>query len=270
MRYGTALAALALLAVSVTARAATVTVHIFNFDFGAAPPVHSDPVIEVGDTVHWVWDSGVHSTTSAAGQAESWNSGLKNSGTFDKTFTVPGAYGYYCSLHGLDLGGGMVSGMAGKVFVANTFFPTTAQLLRGLLVSGSVADVAVSDDTYLTVKRGPTANGSEAPIQVVFTTTSSVLSPQILGVSLEDGVNTPGLSRKTEFFNFQTGIYEIIDQSSAQTGDKVNLFLVSGTASRFVEQQTGQVKVKTSYFATGPVTTASYRARFDRVAVLGL
>jgi len=269
MRFGTALAALSCF-VAVPAHAGTVTVHIFNFDFGTAPPVHSDPLIETGDTVQWVWDSGVHSTTSAAGQAESWNSGLKNSGTFDKTFTAPGSYGYYCSLHGLDLGGGMVSGMSGRVFVANTFFPTTAQLVRGLLVSGSVADVSTSDDVYLTVKRGPTANGSEAPIQVVFTTTSTVLNPQVLAVKLEDGVNTTGLTRKTEFFNYQTGLFEIVDQSAASTTDKVNLFVVTGTPSRFVESQTGQVKVKTSYFATGPVSVAAYRARFDRVAVLAL
>src|SRR5262249_49272554 len=55
----------------------TVTVHIFDFDFGTnvkGQPI-VDPTINVGDTVHWVWDEGFHSTTSVAGVAEQWNSG---------------------------------------------------------------------------------------------------------------------------------------------------------------------------------------------------
>ena len=83
-------------------------------------------------------------------------------------------------------------------------------------------------------------------------------------------LNTTGLTRKTELFNYQTGLYEIIDQSSAQTSDKVNLFVASGSLTRFVEQGTGQVKVKTSYSATGPVSIAAFRARFDRVVVLAI
>src|SRR5262249_28367011 len=57
---------------------ATVTVHIVNNDFtdtgiGGA---HFNPVINVGDTIHWVWDQGTHSTTSVAGIAEQWDSGV--------------------------------------------------------------------------------------------------------------------------------------------------------------------------------------------------
>src|SRR5262249_5149159 len=53
----------------------TVTVNIVNFAFN--PP---NPTINVGDTVHWVWQSDVHSTTSVQGSAESWNSGVHNTG----------------------------------------------------------------------------------------------------------------------------------------------------------------------------------------------
>src|SRR5262249_27397705 len=63
----------------VRALLATVTVNIINFAFTP------DPVnINVGDTVHWVWQSNNHSTTSATvngvPQAESWNSGVLNLG----------------------------------------------------------------------------------------------------------------------------------------------------------------------------------------------
>src|SRR4051812_10121893 len=73
---------------------ATVTVHIFNYDFSAnvkGQPI-VDPTINVGDTIHWVWDEGSHSTTSVAGIAEQWDSGVSSTvgHTFDHTFTNVG------------------------------------------------------------------------------------------------------------------------------------------------------------------------------------
>ena len=98
--------------------AAIVDVHIYNFDFGDAAHNHTDPTINLGDTVHWIWDSGSHSTTSALGQTESWNSGVFSPAhTFDHTFTHLGTFGYYCVLHGFDAGGGRGGGMSGSVRV---------------------------------------------------------------------------------------------------------------------------------------------------------
>src|SRR5262245_43679199 len=83
---------------------ATVAVHIFNNDFSAnvkGQPI-VDPTINVGDTIHWVWDEGFHSTTSVAGIAEQWDSGLSSTvgHTFDHTFTNVGTFAYYCTIHG--------------------------------------------------------------------------------------------------------------------------------------------------------------------------
>src|SRR3954447_25371695 len=74
----------------------TVTVHVVNFAFTP------DPVtIHVGDTVHWVWDTPNHSTTSVVGSAESWDSGIHGVGfTFDHTFTYADTFVYYCVVHG--------------------------------------------------------------------------------------------------------------------------------------------------------------------------
>jgi hypothetical protein len=117
----------------------TTTVHIFEFDFSVNPsgqPV-VDPVINLGDTIHWVWDTGIHSTTSAAGQAESWNSGVVGPGsTFDHTFNNLGTFNYYCIPHGADLGGGMVSGMSGSITVVPE--PSTRAIgLTGLALTSA-------------------------------------------------------------------------------------------------------------------------------------
>ncbi len=113
-----------------TAGAATTTVHIFNFDFSenmSGSPI-VDPVIDLGDTVHWVWDNGFHSTTSVAGIAESWDSGVLNGAshpTFDHTFTNVGTFWYYCSVHGVDNGDGTAGMMAGTVTVRAVPEPTS-------------------------------------------------------------------------------------------------------------------------------------------------
>jgi plastocyanin len=93
---------------------ATANVTVQDFSFNPNPVT-----IHVGDTVHWVWVNGMHSTTSAAGSIETWNSGVQMTAgfTFDHTFTHAGTFNYYCTVHGQDLGNGRVGGMSGTITV---------------------------------------------------------------------------------------------------------------------------------------------------------
>jgi plastocyanin len=63
--------------------------------------------INVGDTVHWVWGSNMHSTTSGTCSGVTctpngmWDSGVHDAPhTFDFTFTGTGTFSYFCSVHG--------------------------------------------------------------------------------------------------------------------------------------------------------------------------
>jgi plastocyanin len=100
---------------------ATQLVHVFNFDYSTndiGMPI-MDATIHVGDTIHWTWDSGVHSVTTVGGSIESFDSGdlLAPTGTYDHTFTHAGLITYYCDLHGFDNMDGTASGMAGTITV---------------------------------------------------------------------------------------------------------------------------------------------------------
>jgi plastocyanin len=67
----------------------------------------NDVTINAGDTIHWVWATGGHSTTSTtapggctAGGADPWDSMILNMGaTFDHTFNTAGDYSYKCLPH---------------------------------------------------------------------------------------------------------------------------------------------------------------------------
>jgi plastocyanin len=53
--------------------------------------------ISQGGTVTWNFNSGSHSTTRTG--SESWDSGIKSSGTYTRTFNNTGSFGYVCKLH---------------------------------------------------------------------------------------------------------------------------------------------------------------------------
>ncbi|MBL1218618.1 MAG: hypothetical protein D8M59_14130 [Planctomycetes bacterium] len=111
-----------------TALASAASAQVVDVDVKDSSFAPMDVGIAVNDTVRWTW-SGIfpHSTTSAGGFAESWDSGIQSTGaTFDYTFTAPGIYPYYCIIHGFDNGDGTVSGMSGHVSVFGT---STLELL---------------------------------------------------------------------------------------------------------------------------------------------
>lgn len=87
-------------------------VNVGQANFVDSQSGNSTTTIRAGVTVMWVWVSGVaHSTTSgtccmADGK---WDSGIKSSGSFSRTFPTAGNFPYFCSVH--------LSAMTGNVVV---------------------------------------------------------------------------------------------------------------------------------------------------------
>src|SRR5689334_14495813 len=92
-------------------KAATVDVQVGQGGLKFTP---STVMIQVGDTVRWVWDANGHSSTSGTpGHPDGmWDSGTQNTGfTFSFTFTNAGTFSYFCTPHGA------CCGMTGTVTV---------------------------------------------------------------------------------------------------------------------------------------------------------
>jgi len=100
------------LGLAAAGRAATFTVTVAPGGSLTFSP--ASQTINVGDTVHWVWAAGGHSTTSGNPCTADglWDSGVHNAGfTFDVTFPTAGTFNYYCSVHcGLGMTGTIVVG----------------------------------------------------------------------------------------------------------------------------------------------------------------
>ena len=70
--------------------------------------------IDAGQPVCWTWTASTEHNVKA--DDDSFTSGAPDSrGTFQRTFTTPGTYGYYCQVHGSPTGG-----MRGTVIVRDT------------------------------------------------------------------------------------------------------------------------------------------------------
>ena len=94
----------------------TVNITINNFAFS---PNNITIVIGINNTVTWTMDqTGVpyHTVTPNPGDpAGSWGSGELTTGhTYTFTFTVPGTYGYHCSLHTYMMGTVVVKAASGS------------------------------------------------------------------------------------------------------------------------------------------------------------
>ncbi|HTS19849.1 MAG TPA: hypothetical protein VMP11_19895 [Verrucomicrobiae bacterium] len=99
------------------ANAATTTVYVVNFDY-IANGHHTNPVINLGDTVTWSFTNGHHSATAAPGQLETWDSGQLTAGpvtNFSHTFTHLGVYNFYCTVHSMSTGCRMVAPVIGNM-----------------------------------------------------------------------------------------------------------------------------------------------------------
>jgi len=85
----------------------------------------------VGDTIRWVWISGVHTTTSAlipAGAA-AWNSPIDAADTaFNYVITLPGTYNYTCVFHS-------ILGMTGSFIAAAVGIQPNGEIVNSYSLS---------------------------------------------------------------------------------------------------------------------------------------
>jgi hypothetical protein len=144
---------------------------------------------------------------------------------------------------------------------------TGMQLVRGLLVSGTLDSMRTSDDGYLVARCGPVISSSESPLQLVITGTVPLQAPTVLSVRVEARVSIPNLSQKIELWDYVAGQWVQLDLRAGTTSDQT-VQLDAPSPARFVEAGTRQVKARLVYRATGPLLSYPWRASVDEVAFI--
>jgi len=160
-----------LLAGTAHAGAATIDVSIVGVDFSP-----STVNIQVGDTVRWTNNTGTFHDVKA--DDNSFGNTAATSWTFTHTFSAPGSFGYYCSLHGFPGGG-----MSGTVMVegGTSSQPGTLRFSQASYSANENAGTATitvqrvdGDDGAVSVQYSASAGTATAGAD--FTATSGTLS----------------------------------------------------------------------------------------------
>ena len=130
--------------------------------------------------------------------------------------------------------------------------------------AGDISDVAESNDMYLQLlPEMPDAN--ESPLSVTIITEISNLNPNLLSLTVESNVNTPGLSQKIEVFNFSSGTFIELDEVAASLNDDTLTYSVPGVPSQFVQSSTGNVLARLSWQSTGSNLMFPWRISIDNL-----
>jgi trimeric autotransporter adhesin len=216
----------------------TTDVHIVNFSF--AP---STVTINIGDTVHWIWDTDDHSTTSVSTDAVQWDSTVLNTGaTFDVTFNQAGSFNYYCKIHGRDLGGGNTSGMAGTVVVMPPPTPTS------IVVTPANPDVTIGATEQFTAM-GTFADGSIHNVTSQVTWSSS----NTANVTISNTAGSNGLANA-----LATGTSSITATEGTVSGNTVMRVIAPVASIAVTPADPSLPKGETEHFiATGTLTDNS-------------
>jgi len=183
-----------------SAQATIWTIEASNFIF--TPDNLSDVV--VGDTIHWIWIEGSHTTTSSdipAG-ADPWDELLTSGNTsYDYVPMVPGTYDYVCTPHAS-------FGMVGSFTVS-----TASDIDQSLAPSITIAPNPVVDQLLV-------GSGTGETVMIKHLRIFNVKGELVY--ASENGV-APFLSGKIDMSQQKAGIYfvEIIDRNGKAIRQKM-------------------------------------------------
>jgi outer membrane protein assembly factor BamB len=141
--------------------------------------------------------------------------------------------------------------------------PETFMLDRGILISGALTQVILSDDDYIQARNGFVLNASEPPVRMVFTTHSPYNPVKQIKVTLEAAVTTPSITRYVELWNSNINAWEVVDSAAASVTDTTATITVND-ASRFADGS-GLIKARVGFKPTGPLLAGIWSARVDYV-----
>ncbi|MGI8923000.1 MAG: PQQ-dependent sugar dehydrogenase [Fimbriimonadales bacterium] len=158
---------------------------------------------------------------------------------------------------------------SGKVFrirpKVETITPNNFSMFRGSVVSGGLADLAVSDDSRLVMRPGSVFSTSEAQIQVILDGSSPFPNPSHLRFQVESHASSGNVVQTISLFNDDTQRYELLGTVELTSQDTVATVEVPSNAGRFVGSN-GAIRARVNFKTTGTVFVFPWLARVDLTA----
>jgi len=140
-------------------------------------------------------------------------------------------------------------------------------VLQGRSVVGGLAELAASDNTYLSILQNPFRARTTPAVQVQFEAFAQENTPSSIAFRIEANTSAvpPGnVTQRLELFNFNTGQWTIISETPATGTDSVRTGTVNTAASDYREAGTGRVRARANWFDPGTLVTRAWRVNIDQ------
>ena len=140
--------------------------------------------------------------------------------------------------------------------------PDSVNVTRGRISSGSVVELAESDNVDLSIARD--SSFIQPVIEVITKGIAPIPEPSSLAFSLEASVFARGtITQSIEMFNYQTGSWELVDtRNASRFSDLVTRVEPTGDISRFIDTATGCLESRLRFRAS--VNRASFTVNIDQ------
>ena len=191
------------------------------------------------------------------GDSDMRNAALETGQTWDDLYTN-------VSISPLGEVGGM---MQVQVTIGTPVLPTSYTIVRGVHMSGGLADLTIDDSQRLAVKAGLTLFAGEPPVWLEFETTIAnyAAGPPLGAVRFEMEARCGSVMRqRVQMFNYTTGAWDTIsDGVSAYADTFVEANVWSG-ATDYIDAPTGEMRARVQLFVDRLILSWPFASEFDQ------
>lgn len=143
-----------------------------------------------------------------------------------------------------------------------TVFPARFTVTRGAQTGGGLSALFFSDNSYVDVQARRATEIAAASVEIEVEGVAPTETPSSLKFTLEAGQSGDPVLQRIELFNFQSGLWEVVDERAAPFADTTINLSITTNAGRFVQPGTRLMRARIGYHDRG-VTFISWGARYD-------
>ena len=127
--------------------------------------------------------------------------------------------------------------------------------------SGGLAELENDDSQVVSVL----AAAVDVPVQFEVVADSPTLQPPSLNLTFEPRSNTPNVNQTIELFNFNTGVFDVVDQRAVGTDFETTVLDLNTNTFSFIDPANCQIRCRVSYEPTGPVVFFPWKIELDQL-----
>lgn len=142
--------------------------------------------------------------------------------------------------------------------------PTTMSVSPGNVLLGAVQDIMFGDDYHLQLRAGIVLSPSQPTIRLNVESVSPSENPSSMTFRFEGHATSTGLGRTIEAFNFSTGQWVVVQNTTQSTATDTVTNVTIPTPAQFVQDGSRLVRVRVSFRPTQPILQFPYTAKIDQ------